>query len=118
MISAKNNDYVTAARLVGANDWRIMFRHILPNIIAPILVYGTLNLASAIMMTAGLSYLGMGAQPPSPEWGAMLNHGRAFMRSAWWMSFFPGFVIFLTMLSINLFGDGIRDSLDPKTREV
>jgi peptide/nickel transport system permease protein len=118
VISAKNNEYVTAARLVGATDGRIMFSHILPNIIAPILVYGTLNLAGAIMMTAGLSYLGMGAQPPSPEWGAMLNYGRAYMRAAWWMSIFPGFAIFLTMVSINLFGDGIRDTLDPKTREA
>ncbi len=117
VISAKNNEYVVAARLVGATDNRIMFKHILPNIIAPILVYGTLNLSGAIMLTAGLSYLGLGAQPPSPEWGAMLNYGRSYMRAAWWMSIFPGLAIFVTMLSINLFGDGIRDTLDPKTRE-
>ena len=118
VISAKNNEYVTAARLVGATDNRIMFKHILPNIIGPILVYGTLNLAGAIMLTAGLSYLGLGAQPPSPEWGAMLNYGRSYLRAAWWMSIFPGLAIFITMLSINLFGDGIRDTLDPKTREI
>lgn len=118
VISAKNNEYVTAARLVGATDNRIMFRHILPNIIGPILVYGTLNLAGAIMLTAGLSYLGLGAQPPSPEWGAMLNYGRSYMRAAWWMSIYPGVAIFIAMLSINLFGDGIRDTLDPRTRAM
>jgi peptide/nickel transport system permease protein len=116
VISAKNFEYVTAARLVGSTDRRIMFRHILPNIIAPILIYGTLDLAGAIMLTAGLSYLGLGAQPPSAEWGAMLNYGRSYLRAAWWMSIFPGLAVYVAMLSINLFGDGLRDSLDPKSR--
>jgi len=116
VISAKNFEYVTAARLVGSTDRRIMFRHILPNIIAPILIYGTLDLAGAIMLTAGLSYLGLGAQPPSAEWGAMLNYGRSYLRAAWWMSIFPGVAVYIAMLSINLFGDGLRDSLDPKSR--
>lgn len=118
VISARNNEYITAAKLIGATDNRIMFKHILPNIIAPILVYGTLDLAGAIMMTSGLSYLGMGAQPPAPEWGAMLNYSRSYMRTAWWMFFYPGLAIFIAMMSINLFGDGIRDALDPKTREA
>jgi peptide/nickel transport system permease protein len=116
VISAKNNEYVTSARVVGATDRRIMLKHILPNIIAPILVYGTLDMAGAIMLTSGLSYLGLGAQPPSPEWGAMLNYGRGYMRAAWWMSIFPGVVLFFSMLFLTLFGDGIRDSLDPRLR--
>lgn len=116
VLSAKNNEYVVSARVVGGTNWRIMVKHILPNIIAPILVYGTLDMAGAIMLTSGLSYLGLGAQPPSPEWGAMLNYGRAYMRAAWWMSIFPGLVLFLSMLFLTLFGDGIRDSLDPRLR--
>ncbi len=116
VISARNYEYITAAKLVGATDRRIMFKHILPNIIAPILIYGTLDLAGAIMLTAGLSYLGLGAQPPSAEWGAMLNYGRSYLRAAWWMSIFPGVAVYLAMLSINLFGEGLRDALDPKTR--
>jgi len=118
VMSARNYEYIIAARLVGAKDSRIMLKHILPNIIAPILIYGTLDLAGAIMLTAGLSYLGLGAQPPSAEWGAMLNYGRNYMRAAWWMSIFPGLAVYLAMLSINLFGEGLRDSLDPKTRPV
>ena len=116
VISARNYEYITAAKLVGATDSRIMFKHILPNIIAPILIYGTLDLAGAIMLTAGLSYLGLGAQPPSAEWGAMLNYGRSYLRAAWWMSIFPGLAVYLAMLSINMFGEGLRDALDPKTR--
>jgi peptide/nickel transport system permease protein len=116
VISAKNFEYITAAKLVGAKDSRIMFKHILPNIIAPILIYGTLDLAGAIMLTAGLSYLGLGAQPPSAEWGAMLNYGRSYLRAAWWMSIFPGLAVYIAMLSINLFGEGLRDALDPRTR--
>ena len=116
VISAKNFEYITAAKLVGAKDGRIMFKHILPNIVAPILIYGTLDLAGAIMLTAGLSYLGLGAQPPSAEWGAMLNYGRSYLRAAWWMSIFPGLAVYIAMLSINLFGEGLRDALDPKAR--
>lgn len=118
VISARNYEYITAAKLVGAKDSRIMVKHILPNIIAPILIYGTLDLAGAIMLTAGLSYLGLGAQPPSAEWGAMLNYGRSYLRAAWWMSIFPGLAVYLAMLSINLFGEGLRDALDPKTRKA
>jgi ABC-type dipeptide/oligopeptide/nickel transport system permease subunit len=116
VLSAKNFEYITAARVIGAKHRRIMFRHILPNIVAPIIIYSTLGLGSAILLTAGLSYIGLGAQPPSPEWGAMLNYGRPYVRSAWWMSIFPGVAIFLAVLSINLLGDGLRDALDPKLR--
>ncbi|MBI9043197.1 MAG: ABC transporter permease [Anaerolineaceae bacterium] len=116
VLAVKNEEYVTAAKVIGARNLRIMFRYVLPNILGPILVYGTLGLGSAIMVTAGLSYIGLGAQPPSPEWGAMLNYGRSYLRTAWWMSIYPGAAIFLVVLCINLFGDGLRDALDPKTR--
>lgn len=116
VLATKNKEYVTSARIVGATNARIMFVHILPNILATIIIYCTLGLGSAIMVTAGLSYIGLGAQPPSPEWGAMLNYGRSHIRTAWWLSAFPGLAIFLSMLFINLLGDGLRDALDPKLR--
>jgi peptide/nickel transport system permease protein len=84
--------------------------------LGPILLYATLWLGGAIMMTAGLSYIGLGAQPPSPEWGAMLNYGRSYLRNAWWMSAYPSLAVFIVVLSINIFVDGLRDALDPKTR--
>jgi peptide/nickel transport system permease protein len=116
VLAAKNSEYVLAAQLLGASDFYIMFTQILPNIMAPLIVYSSLGLGSAIMITAGLSYLGLGAQPPSPEWGAMLNYGRDYLRDAWWMSIFPGVAIFAAVLCINLLGDGLRDALDPKLR--
>ena len=116
VLSAKNFEFVTAARVIGASDRRIMLTHILPNVLAPIIVYATVGLGNAIMITAGMSYLGLGAQPPSPEWGAMLNYGRNYIRDAWWMSAFPGFAIFLAVMCVNLLGDGLRDALDPKLR--
>jgi ABC-type dipeptide/oligopeptide/nickel transport system permease subunit len=116
VLSVKNMEYVTSARVIGAKDNRIMTRYIMPNMLGPILVYTTLGLGGAIMTTAGLSYIGLGAQPPSPEWGAMLNYGRSYLRTAWWMSIFPGFAVFIIVLCINVFGDGLRDALDPKTR--
>jgi peptide/nickel transport system permease protein len=116
VLAARNNEYVTAAQVLGATDGYIMFTQILPNIMAPLIIYATLGLGSAIMTTAGLSYIGLGAQPPSPEWGAMLNYGRTYLRDAWWMSVFPGLAIFLAVLFINLLGDGLRDALDPKLR--
>ena len=116
VLAAKNFEYVTAAEVVGATNGRIMFRHILPNIMAPIIVYSTTGLGGAIMATAGLSYIGLGAQPPSPEWGAMLNYGRSYLRDAWWMSVFPGLAIFVAVLCVNLLGDGLRDALDPRLR--
>ncbi|MBI3915084.1 MAG: ABC transporter permease [Chloroflexi bacterium] len=116
VLSAKNLEYVIAARVVGASNQRIMSRHILPNIVAPLIVYSTVMLGGMIYVTAGLSYIGLGAQPPSPEWGAMLNYGRVYLREAWWMSVFPGAAIFVAVLSVNLLGDGLRDALDPKLR--
>jgi peptide/nickel transport system permease protein len=116
VLAARNYEYVTAARVLGATDRYIMFTQILPNIMAPLIIYSTLGLGGAIMTTAGLSYIGLGAQPPSPEWGAMLNYGRDYLRDAWWMSVFPGLAIFVAVLCINLLGDGLRDALDPKLR--
>jgi ABC-type dipeptide/oligopeptide/nickel transport system permease subunit len=106
-------EYVVASRALGATDRQIMVRHILPNIIAPVIIYATLSLGGAILLTAGLSFLGLGAQPPAPEWGAMLLYGRAQLRQSWWMSFFPGLAIFIAIMCINLLGDGLRDALDP-----
>jgi peptide/nickel transport system permease protein len=116
VLTVKGQEYITAARVVGARDIRIMSSHILPNILAPLIIYASLGLGAAIMATAGLSYIGLGAQPPSPEWGAMLNEGRRYLGDAWWMSVFPGLAIFAAVLFVNLLGDGLRDALDPKLR--
>jgi peptide/nickel transport system permease protein len=117
VLSAKHFEYVTAARATGATAVHIMVRHILPNVVGPLIVYTTIALGTAILVTAALSYLGLGAQPPSPEWGAMLNYGRQFIYTAWWMSVFPGLAIAAAVLSVNLLGDGLRDALDPKLRQ-
>jgi peptide/nickel transport system permease protein len=116
VLAARHFEYITAAEVIGATNGRIMFHHVLPNVLAPIIVYATLGLGNAIMVTAGMSYIGLGAQPPSPEWGAMLNYGRNYLREAWWMSMFPGLAIFVAVMCVNLFGDGLRDALDPKLR--
>jgi peptide/nickel transport system permease protein len=114
VLSSKQNLYVDAARVVGATSKRIMILHILPNVLAPIVVLSTLSLAGAILGVAGLSFLGLGAQPPTPEWGAMLSAGREVLRRAWWPSTFPGLAIMTAVLSINLLGDALRDALDPR----
>jgi len=116
VLAARHFEYITSAQVIGASDRRIMFNHVLPNVLAPIIVYATLGLGNAIMVTAGMSYIGLGAQPPSPEWGAMLNYGRNYLREAWWMSMFPGLAIFVAVMCVNLLGDGLRDALDPKLR--
>lgn len=117
-LSVKTEEYVLAARAIGATDIRLMLVHILPNVMAPLMIASTLMLGWTILMTAGLSYIGLGAQPPSPEWGAMLNSGRPYIRDAWWLSIFPGLAIFISVLAVNLAGDGLRDALDPKMRGV
>ena len=114
VLAVRNCEYVTSAKLIGGTNRYIMFRHVLPNIVPTLIVYSTLHIGAAIIATAGLSYIGLGAQPPSPEWGAMLRIGRGFLRQAWWMSVFPGLAIFVAVLCINLLGDGLRDALDPK----
>ena len=117
VLSAKENGYVEAAKGIGCSRRLIIMRHILPNIVAPFIVVTTLEVANAILLSATLSFLGMGAQPPSPEWGAMLNEGRRYIRTAWWMITFPGLMIMISVLGINLLGDGLRDALDPKLSE-
>lgn len=115
VISIKENDYVEAARMVGARDWRIILLHILPNATAPLIVQSTLNFASAILSAAALGYLGLGAQPPTPEWGVMLSDGRLYLLAgATHLSLFPGLAIMITVLAFNLVGDGLRDAFDPR----
>jgi peptide/nickel transport system permease protein len=116
VLSLKEKEFVEAARSIGLSSTRIMFRHILPNCIAPIIVVATLAIGWAIVETAGLSFLGLGAQPPTPEWGAMLASGRNYMLSAWWIATFPGLAILLVVIGFNLLGDGLRDVLDPYMR--
>ncbi len=110
-------DYVTAARAVGARDWRIIFIGILPNCLGPLIVQTTLSIASAILDAAALSFLGLGAQPPTPEWGAMIARSRALILRASWVMTFPGIAILLAVLGFNLLGDGLRDALDPRLRD-
>ncbi len=113
----KNKTYVEGSRAMGASHWHIMWQHILPNVLSSVIVVSTLRVASAIQIAAGLSFLGLGAQIPHPEWGAMLSLGRNYMRSGqWWMTVFPGLAIFITVMCINLLGDGLRDALDPRLR--
>lgn len=116
VLSQREREYVTAAKASGISDFKIIFRHILPNCMPPILVQATLAIAAAIISEASLSYLGLGTQPPTPSWGAMLSMGQGYLGDAPWISLFPGLFIFLTVLSINLFGDGLRDALDPKLK--
>jgi peptide/nickel transport system permease protein len=116
VLSVREMEYVTAARVSGARDRGIMVRHILPNVLPPVIVLGTLGIAGAIILGSTLSFLGLGIQPPTAEWGNMLSDGRSMMRHFWWVSFFPGMAIMLTVLSINLLGDGLRDALDPRLR--
>jgi peptide/nickel transport system permease protein len=116
-LSVRSMDYVEAARAVGSGDGRILLRHVLPNMISPVVVLGTAGVGIAILIAAGLSYLGLGAQPPTPEWGAMLSEARAYLRNAWWMATFPGLAITLVVVSLNLCGDWLRDLLDPRLRK-
>ncbi len=117
ILSLKQQDFVTAARALGANDRRLMFAHLLPNALAPVLVIATLRLGTAILTAASLSFLGLGIRPPSPEWGAMLSDGRQFLQLAPHVAIFPGLAILITVLALNLLGDGLRDALDPKLRK-
>jgi peptide/nickel transport system permease protein len=116
VLSVKEREFVLAARTVGIRDSAIILRHILPNVLAPLIVLATLGMASAIITASALSFLGLGVKPPTPEWGNMLAEGREFLQHAWWVAFFPGLAIMLTVFSINLLGDGLRDALDPRLR--
>jgi dipeptide transport system permease protein len=116
VMTEKNRDYVVAAKVAGAGPLRLMFATILPNCMAPLIVQATLSFSSAILDAAALGFLGMGAQPPTPEWGTMLAEAREFILRAWWVVTFPGLAILVTVLAINLVGDGLRDALDPKLK--
>ena len=116
VLSLRDQEFVEAARAIGASDTRIIFRHIIPNSLAPVIVNGALGVATAILSTAGLSFIGLGIQPPEPEWGAMLSGGRQYLRHAWHVTTFPGLAIMITILALNLLGDGLRDALDPRLK--
>ncbi len=115
-LTVKEQEYIEAARSIGAGDLRIITRHILPNCMAPIIVQATMGVAGAILSTSGLSFIGLGISPPTPEWGAMLSAGRQYIRDAGYIVLFPGLVIMVTILAINLLGDGLRDALDPRLK--
>jgi peptide/nickel transport system permease protein len=117
VLTVKENEYIEAARGIGASDLRIITKHIIPNALAPIIVQATLGVAGAILACATLSFLGLGIQPPTPEWGSMLSTSRQFIRSSPYMSIFPGLFIMITVLSLNVIGDGIRDAIDPRLKD-
>ncbi len=116
VLSEREQNYVEAARALGATDGRILWRHILPNILSPVFVQGSLATATAITAEAALSFLGLGTQPPTPSWGSMLNTAQAYLTKAPWMAIWPGLAIFVTVLALNLVGDGLREALDPRLR--
>jgi len=116
-LSLRQRDFVLAAQTLGASDGRLIFRHILPNALSPVLVSATLGVAGAILTESALSFLGIGVQPPTPSWGNMLIIGKQTLGSAWWLSVFPGLAILITVLGYNLLGEGIRDALDPRIKE-
>jgi peptide/nickel transport system permease protein len=116
VLVVRGQPFVEAAQAVGCPSARVVARHLLPNVVAPIIVLSSLNVAGAILTSAALSFLGLGAQPPTPEWGALLNAGRDWVRDAWWLTTFPGLAIMITVLAINMLGDGLRDVLDPQLR--
>lgn len=117
VMGVKDQEFVESARAIGAGSVTIIFREILPNCMAPIIVQSTLSVASAILSTASLSFIGLGVQPPDPEWGAMLSSGRNFLRDAVHITLFPGLAIIITILALNLLGDGLRDALDPRLKQ-
>ncbi len=116
VLAVKTTEYVLAARSIGAGTARIMLRHILPNSFTPLLVMATLQAGTVVVETAGLSFLGLGAQPPSPDWGALLADGQSYFLTAWWIATFPGLAIFGVVIGFNLFGDALRDYFDPRRR--
>ncbi len=116
VLTLRDQEFVEAARSIGATDGRIILRHILPNALAPLIVQATLGVAHAILSAASLSFIGLGIQPPEPEWGAMLSSARSVIRQAWFVPTFPGVMIMITILSLNLLGDGLRDAFDPRLK--
>ncbi len=116
VMSVKDKEFIEAARALGANDFTIILKYIIPNAMAPILVQFTLGIGSSILNVAGLSYIGLGVQPPTPEWGSILTAAKVYMRDAWHISVIPGIFLVITVIAFNLFGDGLRDALDPKLK--
>ena len=116
VLTLKEREFVQSVRALGGSDNRILFRHILPNILSPVIVLATLDLARLIILESTLSFLGLGVQPPAPSWGGMLGQGRQYLDTAWWLSTFPGLAIMLTTLAISRGGDWVRDVLDPTLR--
>lgn len=117
ILSLREQEFITAARSIGVPGWRIIMRHLLPNTLSPIIVQATLFVSVAILLETSLSYLGLGAQPPDPSWGNMLNGGKLYMSTAQWLTVFPGLAICITVLAFNMLGDGLRDALDPRQRQ-
>jgi len=116
VLALREREFVLAARVIGATGWRIVVRHLIPNVVAPILVLATLEMATVIIAEAALAFLGLGVGASQPTWGGMLNDGRQFLRQAWWLATFPGLAISMLVLAVNLLGDGLRDALDPRLR--
>jgi len=116
VLTVKEQEFIEAARCIGVKDHKIILKHIIPNAMAPLIVQATIGVASAILSAAALSFIGLGIQPPTPEWGAMLSAGRAYIRDYWHIVTFPGVTIMITIFSLNLFGDGLRDALDPRLK--
>jgi peptide/nickel transport system permease protein len=116
ILSVRDQEYIEASKSVGANDFAIIVKHIIPNCLAPVIVQATLGVASAILSCAGLSFIGLGINPPTPEWGSMLSRGRDYIRDCWHITAFPGLAIMITIFSLNLLGDGLRDAFDPKLK--
>jgi len=114
VLKIRESEYIQAARALGASDFKIIFQHVAPNMLAPVIVYTTLYIPSAILWAASLSFLGLGVQPPYPEWGALIANGRSYLSFAWWIATIPGGAIMITVLGFNFLGDGLRDALDPK----
>jgi peptide/nickel transport system permease protein len=116
VLSIREREYVHAAVALGSRHWRVLVTHVLPNTFTPWLVVATLDMARVIVIESALSFLGLGVQPPTPTWGGMLADGRVYLSTAWWLATFPGLAILITVLGINLFGDGLRDTLDPRLK--
>lgn len=116
VLALREREFILAARAIGVKDWAILFRHLLPNLIGPVIVLMTLNVANNILLESSLTFLGLGVDPMIPSWGGMLADGRTYLQNAWWVSVFPGLAILLTVLGLNLLGDWLRDSLDPTGR--
>jgi peptide/nickel transport system permease protein len=116
VLSLREREFILAAQAIGVRDWRIIFQHLLPNLLGPVIVLMTLNVANNILLESSLTFLGMGVDPTIPSWGGMLADGRTYLQTAWWVSVFPGLAILLTVLGLNLLGDWLRDSLDPTGR--